>query len=464
MDDKQSKLLMWMAVIFGLLVAVLVFVEAPDAPDDAEEGAPNMTRVFPDLAATAVQSVEIQRGNESLVQLTRAEGRWVLGDPAAPDAAEPADTTVVEGLLGSAVRLEAGDALEIDPESPGFGLADATSIRMMLADGTTHTLSVGADTPVGDGTYILDAAGVSRVSRLSVAETFSVSQDDLRSKEVVRFPASAVDRVAVVGTARTLSLTRDAHGWWVQEQGHPVDGVVAPVPEGRHRADEDRVSSLLAALQQLRVVAFPEAPPALADGGVTIEVGADGQTWTVALAAGADGIPYVMGPMLTGPAPSDTRSVDTLLAAPGVAWRSPLFLPIRAITLTHIDAGFGDKTITADREGEVWSDPRGAALLNALSDVRVDRAIEPPPVSGAPWGHITLAEGGTQEESVSLYQSTVSGWVALDAAGSAPFFVPHDAVTSLLDALDGTKAAPEAPKASPASELPPGLEGLLSPP
>ncbi len=435
MEDRQSRLLLIMAVVLAALLAVLVFVEPPEGSDvDAVDGEPRWTRVFPDVEAEAVQSLRwTHAGGE--VALSRTADGWQLTAPLRGTA----DATRANGIAAALTRVEAADAIELSHDPAEYGLDEGGAVRVVAetADGRTLSLVVGDDLPVGGGTYILDAAGALRPTRLPLTTTFPADGGALRAREVVRFAASAVDRVVLAGSVRSLVLEKDPHGWWVEERGAPVEGGVAPVAAGRHRADADRVSSLLSGLQELRVTDFPGAPLALSGPGLAITVRAGGEEHTVTLGAGADGAPLVIGPALDGPAPADLGGIDRLVAAPGVAWRSRTLLPVRALTLDALRVELGGVALEASRDGLTWSDPAASRVIDALAEIQVDRGPGGLPTpTGAAWGRVRLSAGAAGVEEVELYQETPEGGrVARDLAGGDAFLVPSEAVRALEAAL-----------------------------
>jgi hypothetical protein len=428
MSPRQSRLLTWLSAALVGIVCVLVFTEPP-APPPAD-GAPVYDRVFPDVDAAAVQTLRVDTA-AGVVQASRKDGSWVLDAP----VSGPADAARLDAMADSVVRLEGGRALEGDVA--GYGLRPGRLIEAVLADGRTLRVRIGEDSPVSASTYFQDEAGVTRASRLRLSDTFTLLPDDLRSRAVVDLDAGAVSRVEVAGAARVLVLDKDARGgWWVEESAAP--GVDAPVPPGRHRADADRVRALLAAVEGLRIEAFPSGPAAMPGGGVQITLHGAGSPAVVQLAQRDDGASMVLGPLLSAPAPAVTSAVDEVLAAPGTAWRSNLLLPIRPLTLDAVQANFGGRTVDAARTVDGWG--AAQALVDALADARVDRSVPAPAVAGDPWGTVTL-KAPDAAETLHIHQEAEGGRVAVDASGGAPFLVP----TSVIVALEASIAAAPTP-------------------
>lgn len=430
MDERQSRLLLGMALLLAVLVGALVFLDPPG--EDPEPGEHTSSPLVADLTASDVDAVRLVQGDDVLALARSAEG-WELEAP----ISGPADPTRAEGLVAALAQVRAGDAIELAeaPSSVGLAEGEGVSVELRTAAGTTHSLVVGDDAPVGGGTYILDGEGALRMTNLRIAEAARPGLDDLRSREVVRFAASAATGLRLRGAARSVVLDRVGADWWVEEVGHEVDGVVAEAPTGRHRADGDRVSDALRALQELRIGAFPDAPLDFVDEALRITIEGEGGPWRLSLGPGADGGPLVAGPETGGPVPADLSGLDRVLAVPGVAWRSSLILPIRPVTVDTLTLRLGDATLDTRREGLSWLDSRADAALNALADARVSRVEPAPAPEGPAWGEIVLGEGDDAPARVRLHQAVDGGRVAQDAAGGAPMVVSDGTISALLGAL-----------------------------
>lgn len=430
MDERQSRLLLGMALLLTLLVGVLVFVEPPEA--DPEPGERVATPLVADLTAADVESIRLEDG-DAVIELSRSPAGWEMEVP----FVGPADPTRAEGLVASLAQAKASEAIELAeaPSSVGLGAGEGVAVELRTSGGVTHRLVVGDDAPVGGGTYVLDGTGSLRMTSLRIAGSARPELDTLRSREVVRFAASSVTRLVFRGAARSVVLDRDGVDWWVEEVGHAVDGVMAEVPAGRHRADGDRVSEALRAIQDLRIGAFPDAPLDLAVEALRVTIDGEGGPWHLSLGPGADGGPLLAGPLTGGAVPADLSGLDQVLAVPGSAWRSELLLPIRPVTVDVLSVRLGDASLQTQRDGLVWQDGRADEVLNALADARVSRVDAGPAAEGAVWGEISLGEDGAPPATIRLYQAIDGGRVAQDEAGGATFVVRDDAISSLLGAL-----------------------------
>ena len=94
MDDRQSRLLMGMALVLAVLIGLLVFLEAPDG-EDAHGHAHTFERLLDGLEGASVDRLTLA-SSSGLVDLVRAEDGWLIRAP----LQGPADTARV-GLVTS---------------------------------------------------------------------------------------------------------------------------------------------------------------------------------------------------------------------------------------------------------------------------------------------------------------------------------------------------------------------------
>jgi hypothetical protein len=190
----------------------------------------------------------------------------------------------------------------------------------------------------------------------------------------------------------------------------------------------------------LRVESFrDDADPAalgLAPPHATITVEDDAGTHTLLLGNADDtGVAAKTdaGPVHLGADAADLTKLD------GLAYAK--LVPVRKATVDTLDVQLGDATGRFLKSEDEWKDATGAAstvpdgLLSAIEAATADRSA-PPPELGATWGHVTLAEGTTRTETVTIGQELPTGGrAAKDAAGGPTFQVPAATLTALAAAL-----------------------------
>jgi len=415
MEDKQTRLLMWLGAILLALVAVILVIK-PSGDKDEDDG--DFSKVFPDTEAAAVQSLTLTRG-EATATITRSDSGWKMTAPTEIEA----DARRVDALVDSLVHLEAREPME-GAKAADFGLEPPkVKVEATLDGDKKLTLDIGADTPVGAGTYIRNATGI-RATRSKLSTTFDKDPADFRTREIVRFHASEVTRLTLTPQeGEPVVLVSDDHGWWVGA-------------DGSLRADDEAVRSFLDSLLDLRVDQFGDGPIAPPAGATRVEVAMGDTTYDVEIGAIEDGKATVVGPVQPGPV--IVRVADLPLTRLAIGWASTRLVPVRMATVDSIEIHLGDTPWTAQKSDGTWAPVEGSAVLSAIGEVRVDRA-RPADAPRAEWGHLTLKEGDTRTETVHLYQEVDGGRVAREEAGGAPFVLPD---TELKRLQDATKPAP----------------------
>lgn len=422
MEEKQTRLLTWFSVILLGLIALIVFV---DPPEKKEEGAVSWERLWPDAERADTRGVELRRDGRAL-HFAREGERWTVREGDGP--ALRADARKVETLIDDVIEVEtASDLAAESADAAEFGLAPPVAeVVVTVEDGSTLSLRVGRDTPVGYGTYVQKEEG-GPVLRARARLSGSLNGggvgalSDFRDKALVSFSASDVTGLVLRGP-QALALREDASGWWLD----------TPV---RARADEGKVEELLTALLDLRAEGFVADPGPEWSPEIAVDVVMGDRTETLAFG------PDVDGRVARVPAHADAAMLGSALpeglTRPAEEWLSGLLLPVRAPTLTKLDLKLGDKTLVAEKAEGAWSLPQAAPTLEAIEAARVDRRTPAEAPQGPPWGWIKLSEGTARAESLSLYQATADGGrVAQDDAGGAPFLLPAAEIQRLSSAME----------------------------
>lgn len=448
MDEKQTRMLVWMTGALLALVALLILVQPP--ADDEDE---KWTRAWPGVEAEAIRRIAITGQGEGGAAQTLAVVERVAAGEAGEDAGkwrllEPvqarADDDSVDRLARALAELEVGEVLE-GGDAAAYGLDEPQgTVRFTLDDGEEHAVVVGDDTPVGWSSYVsLDDDGQPRTSRSRLKSKLIKEADDLRSRVVADFSPTAVSRVEIApgteaaeGDAGELPgpvvLRHDEHGWWVESGGVS------------RRADGDAVHGLVRALADLRVDRWLDGPVDLPPPALRVTItpepagaedAAAGEPVELFLGPVEDGGRTVRGPEQPGPVRVLSSNLDDRLAGLPDSVVSRHLVEVRGPTVDRIDVALGDAAFAATREDGSWSDAAAETVLDALADARADRTAAVT-ASGEPWGHVELAEVN-RTERVDLYQEVDGGRVARDAAGGSDFLVPDTEIDRLVDALGG---------------------------
>ena len=403
MEDRQSRLLTWLAGALLVLVAIIVLVEPPEGgggDDETEQWTP----LFGEgIIEDDVGGLTLVRGDEKLA-FERGDDGWTLAG--ADGAAREADDAVVDSLVRAVLGVEVGDALSEGGDHSGFGLRPpAAVITLTLEDGGSHTLRVGDDTRVGWYTYVSDGAtgddGPVYAAHTRLGEQVTQDAAAFRDRDALRFDQQSVTAVRITdrsadGDVPTAPLTfeRVEHSWW-------------RAGELRSRADGDRIAALLSGLGRLQATEFLPASEPDPSGGVEVAITDRDGPRTLILGPVTDGSRVVRSPL--HPELLRVRDSVEALALDADAWLEPRLLPLRPGDLTALELRLGDESLSASRAEDGWSQPAAEGVLTALDAVRVDRATPVPAPEGEPWGLVRATGAADEVATVTLHQPLPDG-------------------------------------------------------
>lgn len=445
MDDKQSKLLMVLAFALAALVSFLIFVEPPEV--DEGPGGAAWTEALPGIQLTDVVRLEVElpgaagsAPSVATVVAREAAGGWSMSAPRQARA----DAEATEGLIRAALRLELGPPLPAPPAE--YGLAPPRALlRIRTADGGEHSVEIGADTPVGTGTYVRVGAGQPRASRTQIGAMITEQGADLRDRRLTDLSQSSVSAVELQGGAQGLRFSRDAHGWWVEPTRDPS---LFP----RTRASGGAVEALISALTTLRADEFIDLPAALpADRALEIRLSDGAQTVALSLAPDEEGLWMAQSPLQPAPVRLLGEALAPALSKAPPDWFERALLPVRPMRLSKVEAELGGARLEATRTDSGWSDPRVEPLLRALDQAQADRTQGGGPAAEAPAsGTLRLTETGGHTEALTFFGLTESGArSAAEPGRGAPFLVDSATMAALAQALGGGSAPVAADPAQP---------------
>lgn len=350
----------------GIFLALLGFVVMFERHQPTSEEKEKARKKLVDFRPEEVTALVIERTDLPKVDLKKGEsGRWSVGT-------EPAEGSVVEGLLADLNRLDVVGKIRTDFDAKELGL-DSPRARALvtLKGGRKIDILFGLAVPGGDATAAAEAGRFGAVRFAPVASLVK-PLDDFRSRALVDMLPGEITRVTVSkGTARVVAArTRISDGapsgeWHLEE----------PVKDLAARAFLDQ---LLADLAGTRVTDFPQlsasdwtrvglSPP---QAVVVLEKGRE----TVArlglgsAKAGAAGQFYALRDRTV--VVVDDR-VGEALGKELTAWREPKACPLDVFALTRLSFESGPLRVGAERvEGEWLSAGRTvtAAAVAELAD------------------------------------------------------------------------------------------------
>jgi hypothetical protein len=239
----KPKSTLLLALVVAAVGAFVWFYEIEGGAERAkqEEAA---KRVFGDLSAEQIESIELRTSDGQNARLERAgDAGWKLVAP----LATPADRFAADGMASTLAELTPEATFETPEPLENYGLAVEPQLRFR-AGGRDYALRLGKATSVGGNVYVTDAEG-KRVFALASWRKNALDKTlaQLRDARVLDFDRARVTGLRLESADGRVALARVEEGWRIAE---PVDA----------RADTDAVEGLLSDLQYLRADEFVDAP------------------------------------------------------------------------------------------------------------------------------------------------------------------------------------------------------------
>ncbi|MDP2313248.1 MAG: DUF4340 domain-containing protein [Pseudomonadota bacterium] len=410
-----------LATVLLVLVAIVVFAKKPEE-DAGDPDAPAQRKLF-SFEADTVESLTLVNASGTL-SFAKADGAWKMTAPKEAAVEERRVTEIVDRLADLKVQEKGFDGALAD-----FGLDDAARVTVTVGtgDGTSLTLYVGRDAPVGYRGYVAEKAeGPALLASSRVGELVKRTPDDFRAKEPWVVQTNSARRIRIEDGGRVVVLRKDDHGWWLGDEGPRAS--TEAVEEWVSRASLLRAESFLDGVDPASVGLAPPATIIVIEDeagthtlrlGTRDDAGVAAQTDAGLVRFGADGI--------------DLVKVD--------GWLAEGLLPIRRAQLDVVDVTLGSKSARFTRADGGWTDANGAEtpiadkLLAALEAAKADRTVEPVALTQE-WGRITLSEGESRSEGLTIGQELPAGGrAAKDTAGGPAFRIPAEDLAALAAAL-----------------------------
>jgi hypothetical protein len=369
MDSRKTLFLL---VLVGLVGGFVVWDHYHGVPTAERE---SKGKRLLTLDAKAVTHVELVRSNQTIL-LDKTGDRWDIRQPLAVRA----DASAVSALLD---ELEFADRARTltEKELAGtslaeFGLAEPrATIKLQTKTGLT-TLRLGNETPAQDALYVnVDNRRTVFVVRKTAFDRSHQTLDQLRSRTVLEFAPASATRLELKTPGRSIELTKS--NLWV---------LARPLAA---RADQTKISELLADLENLRVADFVSEKPE----DVHL-YHLDEPEHEVTVTAGGVGKTLLLGKPLTNDAAKvyaklkGADSIFTIAAGPAQKFavqindlRDPRVLPITAGDVTSIAIARGADKMALRRDDSGWKitgpvavagdDDAVRRFLNDLGNLRV---------------------------------------------------------------------------------------------
>jgi hypothetical protein len=411
----RPRALVLVAILVVGLGAFIWFFER-DLPS-TEERRELSGRIVPveidDIDAVVVESdgerVRLERsatGEESIV-----ERSWRVAAP----VSAPADVDKVESLLRQLTMLEKERTVEaVEPTTVGL---DQPRQRIVLetSDDREMLLEVGGDVPAthfvvlrldGDGVFVTDG---------SFRDQIETVPGEWRSRDLLDFDERDVSKIAASGSFGEITIVRE-DGRYLLE---------SPIAD---EADQDAVSDLIAALDDLSVLEFVETPLDESSSGVappqlvvTLEIA--GHEPTVlrfgSIEEKEDEESEARYLSLADRLYLVSTNLWTLFSRPMSEWRSTAWTSLEPFEVESLVIRQGGDTTALERRGAEWlrdGEPIAYAdvadLLDVVSDLSASSVL----------AREEVEEDAAEEVEIELSGSEKSNRLRLLRASSGEFF------------------------------------------
>jgi Domain of unknown function (DUF4340) len=438
---KFARLLIAAAVLAGLggLLWWSNRTEAAKAGKPDPKAAPKIL----DLKETDVKQVEVQhRDGETTVVKRDASGKWSITAPqplAADQSAVSAVTTAASSL--SSDRLVDENATNL----PSYGLdPPLLTVTLTMADGKTHILRIGEDTPTGGDAYAMLDGDKRLFTIASFGKTSLDKQSkDLREKHLLMFDQDKLSRVELEPAGKPpLEFGRAGTDWQI----------LKPKPM---RADGFQVDELVRKLKDAAMDAAETDPKAAAAAF------ASGQKTAIAKVTGAEGTQtlevrkskddyYAKSSMLDG-AYKITKEVGDGLDKSLEDFRNKKVFDFGFNDPNRIEIKDGAQSKVIEKSGENWTS--GGKTMDSISVQNlIDKLRDLAATKFADSGSTTpgastnleltvVSNDGKRTEKVQI-AAEGSNFLARRENDSSLYQLDGKAVNDLRDAANGVKEPP----------------------
>jgi hypothetical protein len=207
-----------------------------------------------DIKASEIQAIEIIHTNQTILA-EKIGDQWRLKKPIAARADDMALAMYLDELeLAERGRTITAENLK-GVNLADFGLTNPT-IRVTLTGKTGKTgFVIGTSTPTKDAFYLqLDGSKDVNVIGRGTLNVLDAGVDSLRSRAVLNFTPATTTRLEIKSADRVTELSRSI----VAGVADPRWSITKPI---QARADQSKISGLLASLETLRIGQFVSDDP-----------------------------------------------------------------------------------------------------------------------------------------------------------------------------------------------------------
>lgn len=389
--------LVMLAMVVLALGAYIVLVErhAPTTDERKErEG-----KVFAGFDQAKARRVVITNSHGRF-ELVKEKDAWALKAPLADQANQGA----VSSLLYSLSALKAERTFkEGEVKLPEYGL-NKPSLAVTVEDegGTTYTLKLGSEMPLGNSRAALTASGTVCLVSKFVASDLDKDLAGWRSDELAQIYSTDVASLTVASPSGQVALAHTGSVWLI----------TAPEPD---LADRDRAEGVISDISGARIKEFLDTAPDLKALGLeprrfgvtVVRRGANAAPITLDFGVERDAKDGKQVACKRGERVFwvDAKPVSRLVGA-WQDWRSKKLVEFDSWAVDRLELEAGASKVALERKDGIWkagtSEVDGDAVsrrLETLADLVV-KAFDRPKPAGAPLGRVKLSGEGVSAEAV----------------------------------------------------------------
>lgn len=446
---RLSRLILLAVVVIGLGALIYFWERHQPTTDERRERA---DKIFPALKQDKVQRI-VLTNSEGEFELARENERWWLRRPLADEANQGAVTS----LLSTISALKAERTFKADEvQLADFGLeTPALGVVLEQEGGTTYTLKLGAEMPLGaQRAALTDGSSVYTVNKW-VANDLEKGLGGWRSDQLAQISASDVAAVSIAYSGVRVSLAHALNAWTLTD---PINDL----------ADRTRAEGLIADLGSARIKEFVDTPGPLSEYGLDprafeITIIRRGESAApIQLDLGSrqvkDGVDLIACKRGERVFWVEARAVEK---ASGLVtdWRARKLMAIDSWDQDRLDIEAAGARATLERKDGEWK-AGGVELdfftvngrLSLLAELEV-KAFDLPAPQGPPLGTVRTKNSSGVENEVTFYPGSNGDAVAVVKGRSGAFAVDAARVADLL----ADPAALIQPTPTPAPEPSPAL-------
>ncbi|MCA9728677.1 MAG: DUF4340 domain-containing protein [Candidatus Eisenbacteria bacterium] len=240
-------------ILLGVILVILGVVATLTESNRKKQWKPAGNKLFPAYEADRVDQIDIDKGNLH-VALAKKNGQWVV----ATEKGMPADTSLVNSILGSMRGLSSDDLVSTKGESHAALEVDSTGVNVDIKGGGQDLahLIVGKPGPDYMSTYIRPT-GQDNVYRVPVYLRTQVDRGDQtwRNKTVLKLAKEDLASYTTQDSSGTVTVEQTDGEW---KMTAPREGAVR----------QDLLPILLQSLTNITARDFADSISSLADVGL----------------------------------------------------------------------------------------------------------------------------------------------------------------------------------------------------